>query len=64
MQKRYIFKIMMIAVVIAMLASACQSTAGTSDKPTEVVIGVYEPMTGQQAAGGQLTMQGVNLAYE
>lgn len=64
MQKRYIFKIMMIAVVITMLASACQSTAGTSDKPTEVVIGVYEPMTGQQAAGGQLTMQGVNLAYE
>jgi branched-chain amino acid transport system substrate-binding protein len=33
-------------------------------KPSEIVIGVYEPMTGAQAAGGQLTMQGVNLAYK
>ena len=32
--------------------------------PDEIVIGVYEPMTGAQAAGGELTMQGVNLAYE
>jgi branched-chain amino acid transport system substrate-binding protein len=34
------------------------------EKPAEVVIGVYEPMTGAQAAGGELTMQGVNLAYK
>jgi len=34
------------------------------EKPAEIVIGVYEPMTGAQAAGGQQTMQGVNLAYE
>jgi branched-chain amino acid transport system substrate-binding protein len=34
------------------------------EKPAEAVIGVYEPMTGAQAAGGELTMQGVNLAYK
>jgi branched-chain amino acid transport system substrate-binding protein len=34
------------------------------EAPTEVVIGVYEPMTGAQAAGGELTMQGVDLAYK
>jgi branched-chain amino acid transport system substrate-binding protein len=35
-----------------------------SETPSEVVIGVYEPMTGAQAAGGELTMQGVDLAYK
>lgn len=29
-----------------------------------IVIGVYEPMTGPYAAGGQMTMEGINLAYE
>jgi branched-chain amino acid transport system substrate-binding protein len=30
----------------------------------KIVIGVYEPMTGPYAAGGQMTMEGVNLAFE
>ncbi len=30
----------------------------------EIVIGVYEPMTGPYAAGGQMTMEGVNLAFD
>ncbi len=67
MQKRKLLHLMMIFVVFALLASACQAQTGTTgetEKPKEVVIGVYEPMTGAQAAGGQLTMQGVNLAYE
>jgi len=29
-----------------------------------IVIGVFEPMTGPYAAGGQLTMEGINLAAE
>ncbi|HDK26225.1 MAG TPA: ABC transporter substrate-binding protein [Candidatus Atribacteria bacterium] len=29
-----------------------------------IVIGVHEPMTGPIAAGGQMTMEGVNLAFE
>ncbi len=29
-----------------------------------IKIGVYEPMTGSMAAGGQQTMEGVNLAHE
>ncbi len=33
-------------------------------KPAEVVIGVYEPMTGAQAAGGAQTYQGIQLAAE
>ena len=34
-------------------------TAGASN---EVVIGVFEPMTGPMAAGGQMTVEGVELA--
>jgi len=30
----------------------------------EVIIGVFEPMTGPMAAGGQMTVEGVELAYE
>jgi len=30
----------------------------------EVVIGVYEPLTGLMAGGGQMTMDGINLAIE
>ena len=33
-------------------------------KPAEVVIGVFEPMTGAQAAGGAQTYQGIQLAAE
>jgi len=30
----------------------------------EILIGVYEPMTGASAAGGQMTVEGINLANE
>jgi len=29
-----------------------------------IVVGVFEPMTGPYAAGGQLTMEGITLAAE
>lgn len=73
MQKNQVFRLMMVLALVAMLLSACQAqqpaapageTGDTGTKPAEIVIGVYEPMTGAQAAGGELTMQGVNLAYE
>lgn len=54
--------------LLGLLLAGCQAaeTAGEGAEPqlSEIVIGVYEPMTGAQAAGGELTMQGVNLAYE
>lgn len=53
-----------IIVLTGLLAGCAKTGTTTGGTPTEVVIGVYEPMTGAQAAGGQQTMQGVNLAYE
>ncbi len=40
------------------------SLVGGANETEEIVIGVFEPMTGPYAAGGQMTMEGINLAYE
>lgn len=38
--------------------------AGSAFAAEEIRIGVYEPMTGQNAFGGQLTVEGIKLAHE
>jgi branched-chain amino acid transport system substrate-binding protein len=45
-------------------APVVEEPAPETEMVEQITIGVYEPMTGAQAAGGELTMQGVNLAYE
>ncbi len=56
-------KVLLVWLSLSLLLSlvAAGPVAGQED---EIVIGVYEPMTGAQAAGGELTMQGVYLAHE
>jgi branched-chain amino acid transport system substrate-binding protein len=73
MFRKTLFGLLVAVSLMAVLAAACQP-AGTpaageeatpeAGAPEEVVIGVYEPMTGAFAAGGEFTMQGVNLAYK
>jgi branched-chain amino acid transport system substrate-binding protein len=47
---------------VALLAlGACQKS---SSKPTTVKIGVFEPMTGANAAGGAMEVEGIKLANE
>jgi len=46
--------VLVLAMVFSLFAIANES----------IKIGVHEPMTGPLAAGGQMTMEGVNLAYE
>mgnify|MGYP005857117289 CR=1 FL=1 len=75
-----LFGLLMVLTIMALQASACQPAAPAAEEaaapaegeeaaaegemPDEVVIGVYEPMTGALAAGGELTMQGVELAHK
>jgi len=56
------FALIIISAVLLGCAPAAEET-GEIEEIEEVVIGVYEPMTGAQAAGGVQTMQGVDLAY-
>jgi branched-chain amino acid transport system substrate-binding protein len=51
----------LFAGIFLSLLLICSLIVGAAD---EIVIGVYEPMTGPMAAGGQMTMEGVNLAFE
>ncbi len=48
-------------VLLIMVSLVGVATAAT---PTEVRIGVYEPMTGAMAAGGQMTWEGIQLAQK
>jgi branched-chain amino acid transport system substrate-binding protein len=68
-----IYWIVTAMLLVGLLLGACQPAAEPAGEeavapeeaaPEEVVIGVYEPMTGAFAAGGEFTMQGVNLAYK
>lgn len=68
-----------IILMISMLAGCGSKQAGQSQNQSEsqesqqgdekasddkIVIGVYEPMTGASAAGGQMTVEGIELAKE
>lgn len=59
--------ILLVAVMIASLAvtgcgqKATDKTAGQSDV---IKVGVYEPLTGTNAAGGQMTLEGIKLANQ
>lgn len=64
MQLKKFVSLLVALIVLSGLFAGCTPKSAEPAKPTEVVIGVYEPMTGAQAAGGVQTMQGVNLAYE
>ncbi len=68
---------MVLFVVMAMvLPMALTGCGGTTTAPEEaqapagnpegdtIVIGVFEPMTGDAAQGGQLTVEGIELAHE
>ena len=48
-------------LVVALCISMLSLSAFAADP---IKIGVYEPMTGPLAAGGQQTMEGIELAYE
>ena len=63
-------KISLMLVVVLML-SAFLTGCGGGDKaseenalPDKIKIGVFEPLTGANAAGGELEKQGIDLAYK
>ena len=58
---------LLVLVLITMSLSACgksEDTGGGSVDSDVIKIGVFEPMTGAQAAGGEMTVEGIKLANE
>lgn len=73
--KRFLVLLLMLAVVASAALGGCsnpqsgdgkqQSGAnGQAAAANEIKLGVYEPMTGSQAAGGQMTWEGIQLANQ
>jgi len=55
--RKFILSLSMILLVLSMF-----NLAGTA--ADEIVIGVFQPMTGAMSGGGQMNMEGINLALE
>jgi branched-chain amino acid transport system substrate-binding protein len=75
LQKKKLLALILMGVMLLSLAGCGNSSAagGAENKAPdgaaaadegEVVIGVYLPMTGANAAGGEMSMEGINLALE
>ena len=61
--------VMALLVMASLLVVGCASSdqgkdKGGDAKPDVIKIGVYEPLTGTNAAGGQMTVEGVRLANQ
>jgi branched-chain amino acid transport system substrate-binding protein len=66
-------KILILVLVVTLLSTSllgCSNSSdekndGASDSGSDVIkIGVFEPMTGGNAAGGEMTVEGIKLANE
>lgn len=65
MRNSKILSTIIISLLIMGLLSGCGGKQNQSAKDNdEIVIGIFLPMTGQNAAGGQMSMEGINLALE
>jgi len=62
--KKTLSLLLSLAMVITMVAG-CSSGSTTSSTDSDVIkIGVFEPLTGANAAGGELEVEGVELANQ
>lgn len=61
--KRLISVVMVLLLVFSVLYG-CSPSTSTSGGGDTIRIGVFEPMTGANAAGGEMTVEGIELANE
>ena len=57
-------KLLIICLALLVLSLALGSCEGKKAADDVVRIGVYQPLTGANAAGGALELEGVRLAHE
>ena len=70
MKKKLLLLILAMVLVLSTLVGCNADDTGTTDGGDDaadgdaIVIGVFEPMTGANAAGGEMTVEGIELAHE
>lgn len=62
--KKKILLFVLVAVLVSATLAGCGSKETSSSNGDVIKIGVFEPMTGANAAGGEMTVEGIKLANE
>lgn len=63
--KKVLALLLSTAMVVALVAGCSSGNSGSSSADSDVIkIGVFEPLTGANAAGGELEVEGVKLANQ
>jgi branched-chain amino acid transport system substrate-binding protein len=59
------FSILIVVLLLSSLIVGCSSEGASSEEESDVIkIGVFEPLTGANAAGGEMEVEGIELANE
>jgi len=62
-QKRRYFILVALFTLVAFTLAGCGGNSADNSADSDVIkIGVYEPLTGTNAAGGEMTVEGIKLA--
>lgn len=65
MLKKRFLGLVAVVTLLAMALTGCGGSSSTSEGDSDVIkIGVYEPLTGNNAAGGEMTVEGIKLANQ
>ena len=65
MKRKVFLFILSVSLILGSLAGCGTKETSGSDNSSDVIkIGVFEPMTGASAAGGEMTVEGIKLANE
>ncbi|HAE92827.1 ABC transporter substrate-binding protein [Tissierella praeacuta] len=65
MKRKVFLFILSVSLILGSLAGCGTKETSGSDSSSDVIkIGVFEPMTGASAAGGEMTVEGIKLANE
>lgn len=60
-----LFSVFFVVLIVCSLIVGCSSEGATSEEESDVLkIGIFEPLTGANAAGGAMEVEGIELANE
>jgi branched-chain amino acid transport system substrate-binding protein len=64
MKKKVLLFVLSAVLVLSVLSGCSTKETSSPDSGDVIKIGVFEPMTGANAAGGEMTVEGIKLANE
>lgn len=62
--KKISFLLVLMMILSAFMVGCGDSGTDSGALPEKIIVGVFEPLTGANAGGGELELQGIELAHE